>query len=81
MKLSIQLFAAAREAAEQSPVIVELPEGATVADLRQQLVRDIPGLKSLAEVLLVAVNNQYAAESQSVHVDDTIACFPPVSGG
>lgn len=81
MKLDVQLFAAARDAAQESPLTMELPEGATVADLRVELVRVHPELKSLANILLVSVNNQYAADSETLSAGDTIACFPPVSGG
>lgn len=81
MNVEVQLFAAARDAAGQSPVTLELPDGATVADLRLRLVETCPNLESLANVLLVAVNSQYAAESQPLNVTDSIACFPPVSGG
>lgn len=81
MKIDVQLFAAARELAGKSTVSVEIPEGATVADLRSQLVEQTPNLRSLADILFVAVNNQYAGESQVLTLNDTIACFPPVSGG
>lgn len=81
MKLNVQLFAAAREAAGDSPISVELPEQATVADLRASLVEGVPNLESLAKVLLVAVNNEYAADTQSLCDSDSVACFPPVSGG
>jgi molybdopterin converting factor subunit 1 len=81
MKIDVQLFAAAREVAGKSPVSVELPEGATVADLRGQLVEETPKLKSLAGILFVAVNNQYAGDSQVLTLNDAVACFPPVSGG
>ncbi len=81
MKLDVQLFAAARDIVGQSPFPVELSEGATVADLRIQLVQDCPKLKSMAVFLLVAVNSQYAGDSYVLKVGDAIACFPPVSGG
>ena len=81
MKLNVRLFAAARDIAGHSIWPVDLPAGATVANLRSQLIQDCPNLNSMAKVLLVAVNNQYAGESQVLVESDTIACFPPVSGG
>lgn len=81
MRLNVQLFAAARDAAGDSAVTLELPDTATVADLRLRLVQQHPKLESLANVLLVAVNNQYAAETRQLDSSDTVACFPPVSGG
>jgi len=38
-------------------------------------------LKPLVNSLLWAVNNQYASDDRAVSASDTIACFPPVSGG
>ncbi len=81
MKIPVQFFAAARDAVGTSEAVVELPESATVANLRRQLVVDFPKLDSLAKILLVAVNQQYAGDDQILSDSDSIACFPPVSGG
>lgn len=81
MKLHVQFFAAAREIVGKSSWPVELREGATVADLRIQLIHDFPKLNSMAVVLLVAVNNRYAEDVDVLVAGDSIACFPPVSGG
>ena len=81
MKLEIQLFAAAREITGQSVCRLEMREGATVRELKDRLIQDWPRLESMANVLLVAVNNQYSEESRILTENDSIACFPPVSGG
>jgi sulfur-carrier protein len=81
MKIQVQLFAAARDAAGHSPVMADLPASACVADLRRQLVTDFPKLDSVAKILLVAVNQQYAGDDQVLTEGDSVACFPPVSGG
>ena len=66
---------------ESSEVNLELPESASVAVLRHALVDCYPQLKTLAPVLLVAINARYAADDQILAANDEIACFPPVSGG
>ena len=81
MKVEIHLFAAARDAAGRSPVEVVISDDASVADLRAALVQSIPELKPLQASLLVAVNNQYAADDLLLKTNDEVACFPPVSGG
>ena len=81
MNLNIQLFAAARDAANRSPVQLDLPTGATVKDLKDRIVEDIPNLKAMSGSLLFAVNNEYAADDQVLTESDEVACFPPVSGG
>lgn len=79
--LTVKLFARARDLAG-SP-IVELPwsDGETVATLKQRLTEQCPDLKPLVPRLLVAVNNNYAADDSVLKTTDEVACFPPVSGG
>lgn len=81
MKLSVQLFAAARDAAGQSPVELELPDGSTAAALREALVIHYPALAPLSDSLLIAVDNRYADGTQVLDSVNEVACFPPVSGG
>ncbi|HUH63072.1 MAG TPA: molybdenum cofactor biosynthesis protein MoaE [Terracidiphilus sp.] len=58
---------------------VELPEGATVAELLDRLGarRPAPELRGIA----VSVNAEYAAASDVLHEDDEVGLLPPVSGG
>jgi len=58
---------------------IELPEGATVADLLNRLgnERTAPLLRGIA----VGVNAEYATASQVLHNGDEVALLPPVSGG
>jgi molybdopterin synthase sulfur carrier subunit len=81
MKVDIQLFAAAREAAGNAVVSLHLSDRADVAELRRKLTTAVPALVPLATSLLVAVNNQYADDSVPLKDSDEVACFPPVSGG
>jgi len=81
MKVQVQLFAAAKDAAGQSVLSVTLPAQATVSELRSALLQTAPGLQSLHDSLLIAVNNQYAAGDLVLNESDEVACFPPVSGG
>ena len=81
MKLAVQLFARARDLAGRELVNLELDEGACVADLRTALAEQVPQLIPLAQGLLIAVGTDYADDTVTLDADDTIACFPPVSGG
>jgi len=58
---------------------VELPEGATVAELLDRLSerRPAPELRGIA----VSVNAEYAAATDVLHQDDEVGLLPPVSGG
>ncbi len=81
MNLSIQLFAAAKDAAGNASLQVQLSDSPTVAELRNELVAACPELKVLAPMLLIAVNQEYAGNETELQPTDQVACFPPVSGG
>lgn len=83
MKVRVLVFAAARDLAGSDCVEVRIDSGAplTVSLLRTHLLNQIPELQRIGHALLWAVNNAYAADSQVISVEDTVACFPPVSGG
>ncbi|MCA9035960.1 MAG: molybdopterin converting factor subunit 1 [Planctomycetaceae bacterium] len=81
MRLSVLLFARARELARTSRAEVEVPESASVADIRDALLQIHPELTTLSSSLLWAVNNAYVTLDHLVVSSDEVACFPPVSGG
>ena len=80
MNLKIALFGIAKEIVGQSVLEVAAPEGHEVEQLLEQLRTDYPALRGLSS-LVVAVNNEYAEDSQLLHERDEIALIPPVAGG
>jgi molybdopterin converting factor subunit 1 len=81
MKVAVKLFAAAREAAGASEVMVELADGSTVGELRAAIGEQWPALEALMTSSLIAVNAEYAPASVRVEAGDEVALIPPVSGG
>jgi molybdopterin converting factor subunit 1 len=81
MQFSVRLFARARDLVGQDVALVELPAGATVADLRRGLDTNYPALKSLLEKSALAINNEFADDSLPLRPGSEIALLPPVSGG
>ncbi len=79
--INLLLFAAAREIAGYDNVELPFCAGMTIGDARWALLKQHPQLEPLAASLLWAVNNEYAASDRVLFQHDTIACFPPVSGG
>ncbi len=78
----VQLFAGARELAGVASVSVELPCGATVAELRSALRRDLtPAFAALVRRSRIAVNCEFAEDSATVPEGAELALIPPVSGG
>ena len=81
MKVSVRLFAAARELAGTERVTLELPPGTTVEELKKHLLETLPQLAPLLPELLVAINGVYAVAEMLIPENAEVACFPPVSGG
>lgn len=80
-RVSVRLFARARDLVGADRVDVELPPAARVADLRSALARSYPQLHPVLPALLIAVGNDYARDDAAIPADCEVACFPPVSGG
>ncbi len=81
MRLKVKLFAIARERAGRDCVEVELPAAATVGHLRSALVEQHPPLAPILAHVRLAVNSEYAADSQVIPAAAEVALIPPVSGG
>lgn len=81
MQIRVKLFAVAKQAAGADFIDLELPESATVADVRDALVSALPDLAPARNYLLFAVNAEYAADTKPVGPSNEVACIPPVSGG
>ncbi|RUL81420.1 MoaD/ThiS family protein [Tautonia sociabilis] len=81
MTVTVRLFAVARQRAGAPEVLVELPDPATVADLKRAVAGQHPALAPLLPGMMVAVSAEYAGEDRRIGPDDEVALIPPVSGG
>ncbi|MBL8830696.1 MAG: molybdopterin converting factor subunit 1 [Planctomycetaceae bacterium] len=81
MKLTVQLFAVVRDLAGAPAVEIEVPEQATIGQVRTILAEHVPALTSLQKHCHFAVNADYATDATVVPDGADVACIPPVSGG
>ena len=81
MELNVRLFALYRERAGGNTVSVTLRDGATVADLTDEVRRRIPNLAPPEVKIVVAVNTDYADSDIILQPGDDVCLIPPVSGG
>lgn len=81
MMVNVQLFARARELAGAAVLAVELPDGATVAELRPAMSKACPPLAEFLARCAVAVNDDYAGDDEIIAAGASVAVIPPVSGG
>jgi molybdopterin converting factor small subunit len=80
MEINLRAFGIAKEIFGSSTISLQLTNDATVYNLKYLLEREYPRLKQLASDM-VAINNEYALDGETVHQQDEIAIIPPVSGG
>jgi len=81
MQVSVLYFSLLRDRAGTRQETVDLPEGATVADLRSRLAVSRPALAEALPTAIVAVNRHFAKPEVALKEGDEVAVFPPVSGG
>lgn len=81
MHVNVRLFALARQRAGRSEVTINLPEPATVADLRLALASAFPELAPIVPKAMIAVAAAYADDSEAIPPGSEVAVIPPVSGG
>ena len=74
------LFGVYRELAGSEGIELDVPAGTTVGDLTRRL-RTVPGLETLPQAPLVAVNHAYADAADPLSREDEVALIPPVAGG
>ena len=81
MRVQARFFAAYRELTGASHTEVDLPQGATVADLIDALRARGPSFSALPPKPAVAVNLEYAPADTALRDGDEVAFIPPVAGG
>ncbi len=81
MELNVRLFALYRERAGQNIIKVAVEDGATVADLTDEVRRQVPNLAPPEVKIVVAVNADYADPDVVLQPGDDVCLIPPVSGG
>jgi len=79
--ISVLFFAHLKEIAGLAREVIDLPTGATVLQLKTQLLLENPALATVLPTALVAVNHEFAFDEDVVPEDAEVAIFPPVSGG
>jgi molybdopterin converting factor subunit 1 len=81
MRVKILFFATLRDYAGARTVELEIPEGTTVANMKESLVKRYPKMIPAQNSIMAAINHEFAAEEQVIPLDAEVALFPPVSGG
>jgi molybdopterin synthase catalytic subunit len=83
MQVRVLPFGVLKDWLGSSPATVELPEGATVAELLERLSAGqvAPQTAQLLRGIAVSVNDEFANATQVLRAGDEVGLLPPVSGG
>jgi molybdopterin synthase catalytic subunit len=81
MKVRVLFFASVADAARTRSLELDLGRRATVAELRERLERERPGLAGRLDRCAAAVNAAVAEPGRTLAEGDEVAFLPPVSGG
>ena len=83
MKVRVIAFGVLKEWLSPDAATVELPDGATVGSLLEQLRAQLPerAPEDAFHGIAVGVNAEYAQAAQVLHDGDEVGLLPPVSGG
>lgn len=80
-KVKVLFFATLRDRAGAKSLEIEIPEGATVGQLKDQISCDHPNLQQSMQSVVVAINREFAFDESILPESAEVAMFPPVSGG
>ena len=80
-KVRVLFFATLRDYVGSKSVELEIPFGLTVDGLTDLLVATYPRLEKVKDMMMAAINREYAADKEVIPEGAEIAFFPPVSGG
>jgi len=81
MTVSVRLYAGLREMAGARDIEMELPDGATIGELRDVLGERYPVVRAFLPTLVCAVDEEYVPSEHRLRDGDHVALIPPVSGG
>jgi molybdopterin converting factor subunit 1 len=81
MSLRVLFFASLADIVGQRTVQLDSSLFADVGSIYASFERDYPHLEAYRDLVLFAVNSEFAHADAAVKDGDEIAFFPPVSGG
>ena len=81
IEINVLFLGPARDFAGVDDASLELPDHATIAELRTILADRHPGLVGAMATIRFAVNQEFADDETVLKSGDEVALIPPVSGG
>ncbi len=81
MVINIKTFATVKDIFGCDEISLDVADRITAGEIGEILCQKYPALSALKERLITAVNEEYSSHDTVLKQNDTLALFPPVSGG
>jgi molybdopterin synthase catalytic subunit len=81
VRIRVLYFASLRQRLGFPEETLDLPDAATIADLKASVARAHPEAADTLRTAIASVNREFALPEEELHAADEVALFPPVSGG
>lgn len=79
--VNVRLYAGLQDMIGARDVKLQLPDGATIGQLRERLGEEYPVVQAFLPTLVCAVDEEYVPSEHVLRDGDHVALIPPVSGG
>jgi molybdopterin converting factor small subunit len=81
MKVRAQFYSQVRDLAGAQELIIDLAEGATIADLLEKVYAKVPVLRARDKSILVGAGDEFVDRHYKLKPGDEVSIMPPVQGG
>jgi molybdopterin converting factor small subunit len=81
MKIRVQFYAQLRDLVGIRELQLELPDGATVRDLLEQVYLQRPALRRHDKSILIGAGLEFVDRNYKLKPGEEISIMPPVQGG
>lgn len=81
MRLEVRTFGGLAERAGVTTLVIDLPDGSDVGDLRRAIATHHPSIAPLMSRVAVAVDLEVARDTTVLDASHAVALLPPVAGG
>jgi len=78
--MKVLAFGIAKDIVGGAVINLDVAAGTTVMELKKTILNAYPAFEKLT-ALSIAVNNEYAEDTQIISTGDEVVLIPPVSGG